>query len=58
MAEEMKKQQLHLYCTDTQWDKITTGLEKLCNTESGKIRAGDLLRNILLDAIKNNVGKI
>ena len=50
---EISKRQLHLYCTDEQWKEISDGLDKAGETETGKIRAGDLLRNILLNFVRN-----
>jgi hypothetical protein len=49
---ETTKRQLHLYCNDEEFEEIMAGLEKACNTDAGKIRAGDMLKNILLKFVR------
>jgi len=57
MPEERKKQQLHLYADEKEWQEITAGLDAACITDMGKIRSGDLLRSILLHFVKQNKKK-
>lgn len=54
---EISKRQLHLYCTDEQWKEISDGLDAAGNTEAGKIRSGDLIRNILLNFVRTKSHK-
>jgi len=44
--------QLHLYSDDKEWEEITSGIDNECNTESGKLRSGDVLKNILLSFLR------
>jgi hypothetical protein len=55
IMEVLEKRQLHLYANEIEWKEITDSLESASITEFGKVRAGDLLKKILLDwARKNN----
>lgn len=45
---------LHLYCEPQEFNKIKMEIEKARQTDGGYIRAGDVLRNILVDWIEKN----
>ena len=48
--EERQTRGLHLYASDEEWERINKIIDDRMSTELGKIRAGDVLRILILES--------